>query len=229
MHVDIELGLEAWRRVKTGAHFSDWILIGKALSTVQKQAMLFAGTDTPHGRNYQEQIKQQFLLYPELGTIDKTIRSKLLSIIDELPQVMEWRAQLSEKEQLSINFPTKVWSHFQAFKKSADKSNNADNADQTDNAEPKKPTLKEQLLDQEKKIAELKLQLDKQSEGSLIEKTSTAKQVAEIIVRPDGFNWSPTKIRALIELLSEMASVKEGRARKAETKAQTKAAVEARV
>jgi hypothetical protein len=43
------------------------------------------------------------------SSIDKGARSRLLKLIDQLPEVLAWREKLSSAERLNLNHPNSVW------------------------------------------------------------------------------------------------------------------------
>ena len=89
----VALGLEAWARLKKGTSWEDWKLIGKAL-LVGKEEVL-KKTSGKKGRRYIEEFSH-WIEEHGFGEIDKADRTKLISIMENLEEIEEWRASLTE-------------------------------------------------------------------------------------------------------------------------------------
>src|SRR5262245_37360371 len=97
-------GTEAWRRLKDGKNWDDWVKVGKALQVGRQHAMRTAHTNEPQGKNYSLAFNE-WLERHELSDMDKGTRSRLLDIMDKLEMIEEWRQSLEPTKRLTINHP----------------------------------------------------------------------------------------------------------------------------
>lgn len=112
----VRLGVEAAGRLTAGHHYADWIAVGRALAVGRTEAMREAHTNKPEGRLY----AAAFARWLTRTGLDKLIggkpnsgtRSRLLELIDHLPEVEKWRGTLPTNKQLTINHPDTVYRHW---------------------------------------------------------------------------------------------------------------------
>ena len=97
----------------------DYAEVGAALMVGRAWAMAEAHTNKPSGKLYTRKYGhwlQANQLHDQYRW-DKDHRSKLLSLMEELPQVEAWRASLEEKKRANLNHPYNVWKAWRAWKK----------------------------------------------------------------------------------------------------------------
>src|SRR5258708_812334 len=101
--------MRAWVRIKRAETrmWADWMLIGEGLQQGRVWAMKQAGTNVPEGKGYVLTFNEWLTRY-KLHDIDKSARAKLLQIMDELPAIEEWRANLTVEERRRMNNPNLV-------------------------------------------------------------------------------------------------------------------------
>jgi hypothetical protein len=105
-------GREAWQRRKADAcaSWQDWLIIGEALVIGREWAMAKAN-GKPGSRHYNVEFGEWLRLHG-FDDIDKSDRSKLVSIMQALPKIEAWRATLTEGQRLRLNSPSAVWRAF---------------------------------------------------------------------------------------------------------------------
>jgi len=108
----------AWARVKKSEArlWSEWMTIGEGLMEGRVFAMQVAGVNTPQGRGYVTAYAEWLHKY-RVDDMDKSVRAKLLNIMEERPAIEEWRATLAINDRRRLNNPDVVWRKWQAATK----------------------------------------------------------------------------------------------------------------
>ena len=106
----------AWGRVKKSEArlWGDWMIIGDGLMEGRVWAMRRAGTNVPEGKGY-IMAYNEWLNRWRVTDIDKSVRAKLLNVIENRAEVEEWRSVQPDKRKL--NNPDVVWRKYQAATK----------------------------------------------------------------------------------------------------------------
>jgi hypothetical protein len=101
----------AWQRIVQGQTklWSDWKVIGSALDKARHEAQALAKSNQPMGRGYNTKMGELLAEY-KLADIHETPRAHLLKVMDNLPEVEEWRAKQNNPE--TLNHPTTVWTKY---------------------------------------------------------------------------------------------------------------------
>jgi hypothetical protein len=154
-------GTQAWQRLKREKSWGDWLKVGEALLVGREWAMNQVGTNQPKGKGYNTAFSEWLTKY-KLDDMDKGDCSRLFEVMDNLPQIDEWRQTLTLTDQLKLNHPNSVLRRWKAFMKPEPRPEPG--------AEPKPtPTLKDSvaLLSEENAalkshIAELEAARDQQ-------------------------------------------------------------------
>jgi hypothetical protein len=102
----IASGRAALSRLEKDQTFEDWVLVGQALKIGRTNAKKASGSF--------EANMASWLKAEGFHAVDKGARSRLLNIIDELPQVLAWREKLPSAERLKYNHPNSIWRKFHA-------------------------------------------------------------------------------------------------------------------
>src|SRR5262252_357095 len=94
----------AWGRVKKSEArlWGDWMIIGDGLMEGRAWAMRQAGTNVPEGKGY-IMAYNEWLKRWHVEDIDKSVRAKLLNIMEERAAVEEWRATLTVPDRRRLN------------------------------------------------------------------------------------------------------------------------------
>jgi hypothetical protein len=100
-------GMQAGARLKKGKSWTDWLQVGEALQVGREWAMNQAGTNKPEGKGYNTAFGEWLVKY-KLDDMDKGDRSRLFSVMDNLPAIEEWRQQLTLTQKLALNHPQAV-------------------------------------------------------------------------------------------------------------------------
>jgi hypothetical protein len=108
----------AWSRVKKSEArlWSEWMTIGEGLLEGRNWAMKVAGVNQPEGRGYVTAYAEWLHKY-RVDDMDKSVRAKLLNIMEERAAVEEWRATLTVPERRRLNNPDVVYRKWQAATK----------------------------------------------------------------------------------------------------------------
>jgi hypothetical protein len=146
-------GTEAWRRLKKEKSWGDWLKVGEALQVGREWAMNQAGANRPWGKGYNTAFGEWLMKY-KLDDMDKGDRSRLFDVMDNLPQIEEWRQTLAMTERLRLNHPNAVLRKCKAFMKPEPRP---------EDGEPPKPTLRDSVANpseesaaKDREIADLK-------------------------------------------------------------------------
>lgn len=173
-------GLMALKRT-----FEHWVAVGKGL------AMLRAKADRIGGKFTFDKLREQAGLGPT--QLDKSAVSKLLKIIEDLPEVEKWRKTLTEKERFEWCSPAAIFKHCPRYKPVRDPK------------EPKKvsPVAKLQAANNElaDELAVAKEELAAAALPFDLDK-STPEQIAAAIAAA----VPPAKLKALAEALQKAAT-----------------------
>jgi hypothetical protein len=100
-------GAAAWRSLKKDKNWNDWLKVGEALVAWREWAMNQAGTNEPKGKGYNMAFGEKLQQY-KMDDMDKGDRSRLFTVMDNLPMIEEWRRTLTLTERLKLNHPNAV-------------------------------------------------------------------------------------------------------------------------
>jgi hypothetical protein len=108
----------AWRRIKISQSklWGDWMLIGDGLMEGRRWAMQQAGTNAPEGKGYALAYSEWLDRY-RMQDFDKSLRAKLLQLMEERPAVEAWRASLTDQERRDLNNPAVIYRRWTAATK----------------------------------------------------------------------------------------------------------------
>lgn len=112
LHECILAGQEAWRRLSSGHTRQDWLLVGKALQLLRVEAMLTAHVNKPEGRRYSQEYSD-LLRANGFDAVDKSTRSRLLSVLENIAEIEKWLATVPANKQLELNHPHTIWRAYQ--------------------------------------------------------------------------------------------------------------------
>ena len=107
-------GTQAWQRLKKEKSWMDWLKVGEALQVGREWAMNQAGNNRPEGKGYNTAFGEWLAKY-KLDHMDKGDRSRLFSVMDNLPSIEGWRQTLTLTERLKLNHPNAVLRKWKAY------------------------------------------------------------------------------------------------------------------
>ena len=152
----VRQGTEAWRRLKKDKNYGDWIKVGEAHQVGREWAMNQAGSNKPEGKAYNVAFGEWLSRY-KFDDMDKGNRSRLFELMENLPQIEEWRRTLPLSERLKLNHPNAVLRKWKAFMKPEPRD---------EHGEPK-PTLRDSVVNlseevtaKDREIADLKSHIE---------------------------------------------------------------------
>jgi hypothetical protein len=185
-------GMQAWARLKKGKSWSDWLAVGEAMQVGREWAMHQAGVNRPEGKGYNMAFGEWLAKY-KLDDMDKGDRSRLFSVMDNLPAIEEWRQRLTLTEKLALNHPQAVLRKWKAF---------------IEPEKPKsdKPTLRDENIRLDEENATLKLQIAELEAARETAPGAVTSGLGDLIAglltagkRHVSFanNWSPDELAAL--------------------------------
>jgi hypothetical protein len=109
----IDKGREAWASMRRDETWEKWILIGRAIEAARSALMHQLGLNRPTGKTFAI-VYGEFLRENGFETIDKGVRSRLQSCLDNIAQISTWRESLGASRRLELNHPNAVWRRWQA-------------------------------------------------------------------------------------------------------------------
>jgi hypothetical protein len=103
-HKIVESGREALRSLGRGT-FDVWMVVGRGIKVLRAKADRLGGT----------KAFRRLLAKNGYDSLDNSVISKLLKIMDHRRDVEAWRATLSEKQQREWSAPSTVFLHCPIF------------------------------------------------------------------------------------------------------------------
>ncbi len=202
---------DAIDRVERDEQWHVWLMIGEGLVQARRDAMTRAHTDNVHAQRYRDAmsaiLREEGLDDPKdypkdkksnKVTADPSLRSRLLEVMDNLPDIERWRMTLTVHERANWNYPKTVLQRWR--KATAVPKPKPDDGEETE----ARPSYKTALAAAETEITVLRQRL--KSEGSLFNiHMDTPKQIARAVVG----NVAPTRAENIArEILAEVRSRK---------------------
>jgi hypothetical protein len=118
----VSRGREAWHTLRQDETWEKWVAIGRAIEAGKTAIMRFLNTNQSKGRIWSETFGQ-WLRENEFDQIDKGVRSRLQTCLDNLPAIEAWRQTLGLTLRLQLNHPNAVLRRWQASRAAPKKSN----------------------------------------------------------------------------------------------------------
>jgi hypothetical protein len=109
----VSRGREAWRTLRNDETWEKWIAIGRALEAGRTSIMRQLHTNQPKGRIWSE-VFGAWLEDTGFAEIDKGVRSRLQTCLDNLAEIETWRNTLGLTLRLQLNHPNAVFRRWQA-------------------------------------------------------------------------------------------------------------------
>jgi hypothetical protein len=117
----IKLGRDAWARLSRCACFADWIAVAHALAIGRAYAMKTAETNCPVGSRYNLAMGA-WLKENGLDGISAQERYRALLVLENLPAIEKFRADLDPAKARRLNHPAAIWWRWQSAKALAGKT-----------------------------------------------------------------------------------------------------------
>src|ERR1700730_8273358 len=108
----VSRGREAWHTLRNDETWEKWIAIGRALEAGRTAIMRHLHTNQPKGRIWSE-VFGAWLKENEFDQIDKGVRSRLQTCIDNLTEIEAWRQTIGLTLRLQLNHPNAVLRRWQ--------------------------------------------------------------------------------------------------------------------
>ena len=108
----VEVGRQAWKRIKEDSTYNDWMAVGEALDIGRTECVRLVHANRPQGRAYNEAFSQ-WLADNGFDDIDKGTRSRLDEIMKNRPAIEAWRATLASNERQKTNHPNSIYRKWQ--------------------------------------------------------------------------------------------------------------------
>ena len=154
-------GREAWKSLRADETFEKWIAIGRAIEAGKSAIMRFLNTNQSKGRAWSETFGQ-WLRENEFDQIDKGVRSRLQTCLDNLPAIEAWRQTLGLTLRLQLNHPNAVLRRWQAARAAPKAPGTAPPANKKDMAILE---LQNELDTAQRELRQLKKNRDDLTEG----------------------------------------------------------------
>jgi hypothetical protein len=157
----VRRGREAWHTLRQDETWEKWVAIGGAIEAGKTAVMRFLNTNQSKGRIWSETFGQ-WLRENEFDQIDKGVRSRLQTCLDNLPQIEAWRQTLGLTLRLQLNHPNAVLRRWQATREAPKKGNGPAPGNRKDMEIVR---LQEELDAAERELRQLKKGRDDLTEG----------------------------------------------------------------
>jgi hypothetical protein len=108
-------GREAWRDLRNDETWEKWVAIGRAIEIGRTETMRLLHTNQPKGRAWSETFGN-WLQENDFDKIDKGVRSRLQTCLDNLTAIEAWRQTLGLTQRLQLNHPNAVYRRWQSAK-----------------------------------------------------------------------------------------------------------------
>jgi len=189
-------GREAWKSLRADETFEKWVAIGRAIEAGRVAIMRFLNTNQPKGRVWSETFGQ-WLRENEFDQIDKGVRSRLQTCLDNLPAIEAWRQTLGLTLRLQLNHPNAVLRRWQASREAPKKGNGPAPGNRKDEAIMR---LQDELDAAQRELRQLKKGHDDLTEGRDWTWHDTPEQIAAAMLK-----LYPDKAKRLGSALQNLA------------------------
>jgi hypothetical protein len=134
-------GVEAMSRLSNNhsRDWADWLKVLAALDIGRHAAMVEAGANQPRGRGYCTAFAKWLRCNEAFATIDQADRKRMFDVLDNLPVIEAWRANLEQSQQLKWNNPIIVLREWRRSLRSPKPPPGADGGNGDENGDGNKP------------------------------------------------------------------------------------------
>ena len=170
-------GREAWRTLRNDETWEKWVAIGRAIEAGRAAIMRLLHTNQPKGRAW-SQTFGAWLHENDFDEIDKGVRSRLQTCLDQLPEIEAWRQTLGLTQRLQLNHPNAVLRRFQASRAVPGK---------TAPGTPSRPSLREENMRLQSELDAAHRELERMrrglDEGNDWDWQDTPEEIAQAMLR----------------------------------------------
>jgi hypothetical protein len=176
------LAAEAFQRIRSGQHWSDWMFIADGLLVGRSFAMRRAGTNHPVGRAYNTAFSDWMASRRWARDLDKKDRGDLFWCADHRSEIEAWRETLAQNVRSRLNHPTALRRRYEAEHR----------PERTD--APKKETKTEALVRENEELWAKVKKLERSDPGSLFDlRNDKVEDIARVIAE----HMSPSRLKKL--------------------------------
>ena len=116
----VKRGREAWKSLAQDETWEKWVAIGRAIEAGRTAIMRHLHTNQPKGRIWSE-VFGAWLRENDFDRIDKGVRSRLQTCLDNLTAINAWRDTIGLTLRLQLNHPNAVLRRWQAARETSKK------------------------------------------------------------------------------------------------------------
>jgi hypothetical protein len=179
----VSRGREAWHTLRNDETWEKWVAIGRAIEAGRAAIMRLLLTNQPKGRAWSEHFGA-WLRENEFDQIDKGVRSRLQTCLDNLPEIEAWRQTLGLTLRLQLNHPNAVLRRWQAARQTPAAKKGSNGSPAPGNRKDMEIVrLQEELDAAQKELRQLKRNRDDLTEGRDWTWHDTPQQIAEAMLR----------------------------------------------
>src|SRR5580704_3659629 len=158
----VERGRQAWKSLRNDETFEKWIAIGRAIEIGRVETMRLLHSNRPAGAQW-SRVFGAWLAENGFDEIDKGVRSRLQTCLDNLPAIEMWRQNIGLGQRLQLNHPNTVWRKWQAAKEAPNGS------DRSVSPPPNRKDMEIVRLQEELDAANKKLREIERQRGNIAE------------------------------------------------------------
>ena len=170
------------------------MLVGKACQWLRTEALATSHSNKAEGGRYNREFSE-LLKGQGFDAIDKSTRSRLLCILDNIDAVEKWLATVHANKRLTLNHPHTIW---RAYQRTVVKK--------PDDGKKKKPShveqLKASLIESQEEVAKFKREAESRIPFTYAD---TARSIAVVVYR----TVSPSKAREVARELNRLVRAAE--------------------
>jgi hypothetical protein len=109
----VAAGTAAWGRLKENNRtaFADWVAVARSIKVLRDAALKAAGIDKPYGKIYSRHMAES-LRQHGLDDVAVQVRSNLMQLLEQLPEIERWRAGLDPARRRDLNHPDANLLHY---------------------------------------------------------------------------------------------------------------------
>jgi hypothetical protein len=143
---------EAFERIKTGQHWSDWMTLGEGLLLGMREALNTSGVNRPYGKGYQKAWGQWAKTRPWATGLDSGVRAHLIWCTERRAEIEAWLADKHGK----LNHPSAVKRRFEAEHKSPEQPGVGQELSSVAKLKTEIVRLEEEKLQRDEEIARMR-------------------------------------------------------------------------